>query len=134
MEEWGPRIYADLRRKKEKKRIGIDFVLFQSYIIVMTLVFNPSAFLNTNIQCRKKEMPILTDQEAEELDELLTRTIPETNPNVQGPFIKNRENLVILDTFSAKYLKARMLATQQAPSVLIHKMIRREMANAGISV
>jgi len=75
-------------------------------------------------------MPILTDQEADELDELLTRTIPETNPNVQGPFIKNREKLVILDTFSAEYLKARMLATQQTPAALIHNMIRREMAQA----
>ena len=34
-------------------------------------------------------MPILTEEEAEALDELLTNTIPEVNPNVEGPFIKN---------------------------------------------
>ncbi|MCL2138367.1 MAG: hypothetical protein FWH41_02425 [Treponema sp.] len=72
-------------------------------------------------------MPILNDQEADELDELLTKTIPETDPNVQGPFIKNREKIIILDTFSAEYLKARMMATQQTPATLIHNMIRREM-------
>ena len=75
-------------------------------------------------------MPILTDEEADALDELLTKTIPETNPNVQGPFIKRRENLIMLDTFSAEYLKARMIATSQTPAELIHSMIRREMATA----
>jgi len=48
-------------------------------------------------------MPILTDEEAEALDELLTKTTPNTNPNVQGPFIKNRDTMVILDRFSAEY-------------------------------
>jgi len=73
-------------------------------------------------------MPILTDEEADALDELLTKTTPNTNPNVQGPFIRNRETLVVLDTFSAEYLKAKMLATKQTPAELIHGMIRREMA------
>ena len=72
-------------------------------------------------------MPILTDEEADALDELLTKTTPDTNPNVQGPFIKNRETLVVLDAFSAGYLKAKMLATKQTPTELIHNMIRREM-------
>ena len=72
-------------------------------------------------------MPILTDEEADALDELLTKTTPKTNPNVQGPFIKHRDTLVILDTFSAEYLKARMLATKKTPSELINGMIRREM-------
>jgi hypothetical protein len=67
-------------------------------------------------------------KEASALDELLTKTIPKTNPNVQGPFIKNREPLVILDTFSAEYLKAKMMATQETPAELINGMIRREMA------
>ena len=75
-------------------------------------------------------MPILTDQEADELDELLTKTIPETDPNVQGPFIKNREKIIVLDAFSAEYLKARIMATQQTPATLIHNMIRREMAQS----
>ena len=73
-------------------------------------------------------MPILTDEEAEALDELLTKTTPNTNPNVQGPFIKHRDTLVVLDTFSAGYIKAKMLATNLTPTELIHNMIRREMA------
>ncbi|MDR0636752.1 MAG: hypothetical protein LBF87_07715 [Treponema sp.] len=75
-------------------------------------------------------MPILTDEEADALDELLTRTTPKTNSNVQGPFIKHRDTLVVLDPFSAEYLKARMLATKKTPAELINDMIRREMALA----
>jgi hypothetical protein len=73
-------------------------------------------------------MPILTDEEADALDELLTKTTPETNPLVQGPFIKNRERMIILDTFSAEYLKAKMMTTNKTPAELINSMIRREMA------
>jgi hypothetical protein len=72
-------------------------------------------------------MPILTDEEADALDELLTATTPGTNPAVQGPFIKHRDTMVVLDTFSAEYLKARMLATKKTPAELINDMIRREM-------
>jgi hypothetical protein len=73
-------------------------------------------------------MSDMTEQEAWELDELLTQTTPEVDPKVQGPFINRRDTLVILDTFSAEYLKAKMLATRQTPAELIHGMIRREMA------
>ena len=73
-------------------------------------------------------MPILTDEEANVLDELLTKTTPKTNPSVQGPFIKNRDTLIILDKFSAEYLKAKMMVTKQTPAELIHDMICREMA------
>ena len=66
-------------------------------------------------------------EEAAALDELLTNTTPEVDPSVQGPFIKNRETIVVLDPFSAEYLKARMLATRQTPAELIRGMIRREM-------
>ena len=73
-------------------------------------------------------MPILTDKEADALDELLTKTTPKTNPNIQGPFIRNRETLVILDAFSAEYLKAGMVATKKTPAEQIKSMIHREMA------
>jgi hypothetical protein len=75
-------------------------------------------------------MPILTDEEADTLDELLTKTTPITNPNVQGPFIKNRDTMIILDRFSAEYLKAKMLVTKQTPAEQIHRMICREMTLA----
>jgi hypothetical protein len=75
-------------------------------------------------------MPILTDEEADALDELLTKTTPKLNPKVQGPFIRHRETMVVLDTFSAEYLKAKMLSTRKTPAELINDMIRHEMALA----
>ena len=77
-------------------------------------------------------MPVLTEEEAEALDELLTNTTPEVNPNVEGPFIKNYRQgmMVALDQFSAQYLQSRMLATKQTPTELISGMIRKEMALA----
>ena len=77
-------------------------------------------------------MPVLTEEEADALDELLTNTTPEVNLNVEGPFIKNyrRGMMVALDQFSAQYLQSRMLATKQTPAELISIMIRKEMAAA----
>jgi len=69
-------------------------------------------------------------EEANALDELLTKTTPETDPTVQGPFIRNRERVVILDAFSAEYLKSQMITTNKTPAQLINGMILREMALA----
>jgi len=79
-------------------------------------------------------MPILTDEEADALDKLLTKTIPATNPNIQGPFIKNCNKIIILDRFSAEYLRAKMLATKQTPAEQIHSMICREMEHVKTSI
>jgi len=46
-------------------------------------------------------MSDMTEQEAWELDELLTKTTPEVSPTVEGPFIKHRNMMVILDQFSS---------------------------------
>ena len=77
-------------------------------------------------------MPILTEEEAEALDELLTATTPEVNPNVEGPFIRNyrRTMMVALDQLSAQYLQARMLATNKTPAETISEMVRERIAAA----
>ena len=74
-------------------------------------------------------MPILTDEEADALDEELTRAIPKLT-DVEGPFIKNyrRSMLVALDQFSAQYFQSRMLATKQTPTELISEMVRERLA------
>jgi len=73
-------------------------------------------------------MPILTDEEAEALDEELTRNIPNLTDE-EGPFIKNYRcgMMVALDQLSAQYLQARMLATQKTPTELISEMIREKI-------
>ena len=72
-------------------------------------------------------MSDMTEQEAWELDELLTKTTPEISPTEEGPFIKHRNMMVVLDQLSAQYLTAKMLETQQSPTEIISKLIRREI-------
>jgi hypothetical protein len=73
-------------------------------------------------------MSDMTEQEAWELDELLTGTTPEVDPSIQGPFIKRKAMIVALDQVSAQYLTAKMLSTKQSPTEIISDMIRREIA------
>jgi hypothetical protein len=54
-------------------------------------------------------MSDITEQEAWELDELLTKTTPEISTTVEGPFIKHRNMMVILDQLAAQYLTSKML-------------------------
>ncbi|MCL2801593.1 MAG: hypothetical protein FWD28_07545 [Treponema sp.] len=75
-------------------------------------------------------MSDMTEQEAMELDELLTKTTPEVSPSVEGPFIKHRNMMIILDQLSSQYLKAKMLETKESPSEIISGMIRREIGLA----
>jgi len=75
-------------------------------------------------------MSDMTEQEAWELDELLIKTIPEVSPTVEGPFIKHRNMMVILDQLSSQYLTAKMLETKESPTEIISGIIRREMGLA----
>jgi len=75
-------------------------------------------------------MSDMTEQEAWELDELLTKTTPEVSSTVEGPFIKHRNMMVILDQLSSQYLTAKMLATKESPAEIINGMIRREVGLA----
>ena len=73
-------------------------------------------------------MSILTNEEAELLDEELTNTIPKLT-DIEGPFIKNyrQSMMVALDQLSAQYFQARMLATKQSPTELISEMVREKI-------
>jgi len=69
----------------------------------------------------------MTEQETWEMDELLTNTTPEVSSTIEGPFIKQRNMMVVLDQLSAQYLTAKMLETKQSPADIISTMIRREI-------
>ncbi|MCL2380224.1 MAG: hypothetical protein FWC64_01365 [Treponema sp.] len=75
-------------------------------------------------------MSDMTEKDAWELDEILTRTTPEVDPSVQGPFIKHRNRMVMLDQLSAEYLTAKMLATKQSPTEIIGNLVRKELSLA----
>ena len=70
----------------------------------------------------------MTEQEAWELDDLLTKTTPEIDNDIEGPFIKNRNMMVLLDQLSAEYLMSKMLSTKQTPTEIISNLIRKELS------
>ena len=67
-------------------------------------------------------------EEYDALDERWTKTTPEIDPVAEGPFIKHRNMMVILDNLSAEYLASKMLTTKLSPTEIISNMIRRELS------
>jgi hypothetical protein len=73
-------------------------------------------------------MAIMTEAEADELDELLTRTTPQVNPAAKGITANKGFKMMMVDDFSAEYITAKALATRQTPEEIIHELITREIA------
>jgi hypothetical protein len=73
-------------------------------------------------------MSDMTEQEAWELDDLFTKTTPEIDNAVEGPFIKNRNMMVLLDQLSAEYLMSKVLHTKQTSTEIISNLIRKELS------
>jgi len=72
-------------------------------------------------------MAIMTEVEADALDELLTRTTPKVNPAVKGITARKGFKMIMLDDFSAQYITSRALATRQTPEEIIHALINNEI-------
>ena len=71
----------------------------------------------------------MTEQEALELDELLTNIDPELGPNGTG-FLSQREaRLMGLDNLSVNYLMTKAAADHKTPAEIIGEMIRERIGN-----
>ena len=75
-------------------------------------------------------MPIMTEEEADALDELLTNTTPKVNPAIKGITAQKGFKMLTVDNFSAEYITSKALATRQTPEEIIHEMVNRELAAA----
>ena len=73
-------------------------------------------------------MAIMTEEEADALDELLTRTTPAVNPAVKGITARKGFTMMAVDDFSAEYITAKALATRQTPEEVIHALVRHDTA------
>jgi hypothetical protein len=76
-------------------------------------------------------MAIMSEIEAERLDELYTKTTPVVNPDKPGIFARQKDMVVILDEFTSRYLSSKMLATKKTPSELISEMVHKEIQAVG---
>jgi len=73
-------------------------------------------------------MDVMTDEEAEALDELLTRTTPKVNPAIKGITAKKGFKMISVDDFSAEYITSKALATRKTPEEIIHALVTQDMA------
>jgi hypothetical protein len=68
----------------------------------------------------------MTDEEADALDELLTKTTPAVNPALKGITARKGFKMMAVDDFSAEYITAKALATRQTPEEVIHALVRND--------
>ena len=72
-------------------------------------------------------MPTMTDEEADALDELLTKTTPRLT-NIPGIFARQRALLGTLDEVSANYILTRAEAFHKTPAEIIGELVREKIA------
>ena len=72
-------------------------------------------------------MPVMTDEEADALDELLTNTTPQLT-TIPGVFARQRALLSALDDITANYLITRAEAMHKKPSDIIEELVREKIA------
>jgi hypothetical protein len=73
-------------------------------------------------------MEIMTDEEADALDERLTHANIELT-GIPGVFAKQSNLLSALDAVSATYIRSRAEATHRTPAQIVGDMVRRELAS-----
>jgi hypothetical protein len=73
-------------------------------------------------------MARMTDEEADALDELWTRTTPEIDTGKPGFLTRKGFTMISVDPVAAAYLQAKAAATHHSPTEIIGEMIRKEIA------
>ena len=75
-------------------------------------------------------MARMTEEEADRLDELWTKTTPEIDTTKPGYFTKHMAHLIEVDTVSAAYLRARAEASNKTPTQIIGEIVREQIIAA----
>jgi hypothetical protein len=75
-------------------------------------------------------MAEMTDEEADALDELWTRTTPEIDTSKPGFLTRNSFTMVSLDPVTTTYLQAKASATHCSLSEIIGELVRKELSVA----
>ncbi|MDR0455906.1 MAG: hypothetical protein LBH20_04380 [Treponema sp.] len=72
-------------------------------------------------------MPVMTDEEADDLDELLTQTTPRLT-NIPGVFARQCALLGALDEVASNYILTRAEAVKKTPAEIIGELVREKIA------
>jgi hypothetical protein len=73
-------------------------------------------------------MANMTEEEADALDELWTKTTPKIKKGEGGFFTERRARILLLDEATAHILNARALATRQSPAQIVSELVHKEIA------
>ena len=73
-------------------------------------------------------MARMTDEEADALDELWTRTTPNIDTSRPGYFTEHMAHLVEVDTLSAAWLRAKAEASHRSPAQIIGELVWKELS------
>ncbi|MDR1901910.1 MAG: hypothetical protein LBQ88_06495 [Treponema sp.] len=73
-------------------------------------------------------MARMTEEEAWALDDEVTRNPPDVAGKPGGFFTDRRDRMVILDQFSAGYIKSAAEAEHKTPAEIIGELVRKELA------
>ena len=75
-------------------------------------------------------MARMTDEEADALDELLTKTTPKIKVGEGGIFTQQRDLLNALDPVAANYIRSQAEILHQSPAQVIGNLVRKELQPA----
>jgi hypothetical protein len=75
-------------------------------------------------------MAHMTEEEADALDEELTRTTPKVDFTKPDIFTRQRELLNVLNPAAADYIMTRALTTHQTPAQIISELVNEKIAAA----
>ena len=75
-------------------------------------------------------MAEMTEEEADALDELWTKTTPKIRKGEGGFFTERRARMLLLDEATVRILDARAKAAHQTPTEFITQLIRKDLAQA----
>jgi len=75
-------------------------------------------------------MARMTEEEADALDELWTKTTPEIDTSKPGYFTQHMAHLIEVDNVSAAYLRARADASHKTTTQIISELVQEKIAVA----
>jgi hypothetical protein len=75
-------------------------------------------------------MAEMTEEEADALDELWTKTTPKIRKGGGGFFTERRARMLLLDEETVRILDARARAVHQTPSEFISRLVREDLVTA----
>jgi predicted nucleic acid-binding protein len=108
-------------------------VVIDTNIVIDTLGVRQPFFAQskavTQLAAQGKIEGAITASTITDIAYLLQKYIaPKVDPSRPGVFAHQKNMVVALDSFTSRYLEARMLVTKRSPSELISEMVRKELA------